>query len=31
MPDPPEGVEDVPEHIAIDLIAHTHERVATAA
>jgi predicted RNase H-like HicB family nuclease len=31
IPDLLDGVEDVPEHIEIDLIAHTHERVATAA
>jgi predicted RNase H-like HicB family nuclease len=31
IPDLLDGVEDVPEQIEIDLIAHTHERVKTAA
>lgn len=31
IPDLLVGIEDVPEHIEIDLIAHTHERVKTAA
>jgi predicted RNase H-like HicB family nuclease len=31
LPDLLHGIEDVPEQIEIDLIAHAHERVATAA
>lgn len=31
IPDLLQGVKDIPEHIEVDLIAHTHERIATAA